>query len=183
MLAAYSDSNQSNWDLYLPLVLLAYRTSEQSTNQNSPFELLYGREARLPTDLDFNNSYLASPFIESIQYGWKEAKRQIEKKAKLNKERYDSKYMNPPVEYKIGDELRFKQPQTKVGLKKKLSNDHWGPPRKVIGVTPENLKLDNKKIVNVNNVKRKESEREFIREKPQTTKYGRQTKPRYKSLK
>jgi predicted aspartyl protease len=181
MLAAYSDSNQSNWDLYLPLVLLAYRTSEQSTTNNSPFELLYGREARLPTDLDFNNNYCVSPFIESIQYGWKEAKRQIEIQAKLNKERYDSKYVKPPVEYKVGDEIRVKQPQTKVGLKKKLRNDHWGPPRKIIGVSPENLKLDNKKIVNVNNVKLKEIDREFIRKDPQTTRYGRQTRPRYKN--
>ena len=115
MLAAYSDSNQANWDLYLPLVLLAYRTSEHSTTKNSPFELSYGREAKFPTDLDFNNNYLVSPLIESIQYGWKEAKRQIEKQAKINKERYDSKYMNPPVEYTIDDEIRVKQPQTKVG--------------------------------------------------------------------
>jgi hypothetical protein len=72
------------------LVLLAYRTSEQTTKNNSPFELLSGREARLPTRLDFNKNYCVSPFIESIQYGWKVAKRQIEIQAKLKKERYDS---------------------------------------------------------------------------------------------
>jgi hypothetical protein len=48
-------------------------------------------------------------------------------------------------------------------------------------VSPENLKLDNKKIVNVNNVKLKEIDREFIRKDPQTTRYGRQTRPRYKN--
>jgi hypothetical protein len=41
MLASYSDSNQSNWDLYLPLVLFAYRTSQQTTSGDSPFSLLY----------------------------------------------------------------------------------------------------------------------------------------------
>ena len=33
MLASYCNANQSNWDLYLPLVLFAYRTSEQSTTK------------------------------------------------------------------------------------------------------------------------------------------------------
>ena len=44
MLAAYSNAQQTNWDLYLPLVLLAYRTSEQSHSGFSPFELLYHLE-------------------------------------------------------------------------------------------------------------------------------------------
>ena len=33
MLAVYSDANQTNWDLYLPLFLLAYRTSQQTTTE------------------------------------------------------------------------------------------------------------------------------------------------------
>jgi hypothetical protein len=56
MLAVYSDANQTNWDLYLPLVLLDYRTSQQTTTEASPFELLYGREPRLPSDLDFTDN-------------------------------------------------------------------------------------------------------------------------------
>jgi transposase InsO family protein len=47
MLAAYSNSNQTNWDVYLPLVLFAYRTSQQTTTGESPFALLYGREPNL----------------------------------------------------------------------------------------------------------------------------------------
>ena len=77
ILAVYSDSNQTNWDLYLPLVLFAYRTSQQTTTGSSPFELLYGREPRLPSDLDNFNNYQSSSFIDDINYGWKEAKRQI----------------------------------------------------------------------------------------------------------
>jgi hypothetical protein len=45
------------------------------------------------------------------------------------------------------------------GGKKSINFGHWGPPKKIIGVSPENLKLDNKKIVNVNNVKLKEIDR------------------------
>ena len=93
MLAAYGDENQTNWDLYLPLVLFAYRTSEQSTTEVSPFELLYGREARLPCDFDNFNNYQTSSFIDDLHYGWKEAKRQIDKEADINKDRYDTIYV------------------------------------------------------------------------------------------
>ena len=50
MLAAFSYYNQTNWDLYQPLVLFAYRTSEQSRSKESSIGLLYGREPRLPSD-------------------------------------------------------------------------------------------------------------------------------------
>ena len=89
MLAAYCDSNQANWDLYLPLFLFAYRTSQQTTTESSPFELLYEREPRLPSNLDLNR-YESSTFMDDINYGWMEAKRKIVKKAEINKDRYDS---------------------------------------------------------------------------------------------
>jgi hypothetical protein len=73
----YSDSNQANWDLYLPMVLFACRTSQQSSIGNSPFYLLYGREARLPCDNDNYNHHQPSHFIENLNYSWIEAKRQI----------------------------------------------------------------------------------------------------------
>ena len=124
MLAAYSNSNQTNWDLYLPLVLFAYRTSEQSTSRESPFSLLYGREPRLPSDLDrFDKGYNPGKFVEDLNEQWKEAKRQIIQQAKKNKEIYDSKYQKDKPVYKVGDEIRIKQPATKVGLKRKLRND------------------------------------------------------------
>ena len=57
--ASYFNSNQTNWDLYLPLVLFAYRTSQQTTSKDSPFTLLYGRNpmyswALVPLDLEKN---------------------------------------------------------------------------------------------------------------------------------
>lgn len=40
--------NESDWDLYLPAVLFATRTTQQASSQYSPFMLMYGTEARLP---------------------------------------------------------------------------------------------------------------------------------------
>ena len=79
MLASYCNENQTNWDIYLPIVLFAYRTSIQKTTKESPFRLLYGRDPRLPADVDkwSPNAY----FLESIDQAWKEAKSNIEKAA------------------------------------------------------------------------------------------------------
>jgi len=51
MLSIYTRENQTDWDTFLPMVLFAYRTSEQETTKESPFRLPYGRDARLPNDL------------------------------------------------------------------------------------------------------------------------------------
>ena len=39
-----------DWDTHLPYLLFAYRTSVQSSTGDSPFFLLYGRGARIPTE-------------------------------------------------------------------------------------------------------------------------------------
>ena len=39
----------SNWDSHLPFTLFAYRTSIQESTKESPFFLLYGRDAKLPS--------------------------------------------------------------------------------------------------------------------------------------
>lgn len=41
----------SNWDLHLPLLMLAYRTSVQESNGYTPFQLVFGRDVRLPIDV------------------------------------------------------------------------------------------------------------------------------------
>ena len=117
MLASYSNANQTNWDLYLPLVLFAYRTSAQATTGESPFNLLYGREPRLPCNYDNFNHYNPSNFIENLHFGWLEAKRQIEKQGRTSQIHYDGKYQNKPPEYKEGELIRLKQPLTTAGLK------------------------------------------------------------------
>ncbi|OWY98685.1 hypothetical protein PHMEG_00030490 [Phytophthora megakarya] len=47
---------QEDWDLYLPHVLFAYRTSYHETLGDSPFFRLYGRHPILPLDLAFLNT-------------------------------------------------------------------------------------------------------------------------------
>lgn len=52
-----------DWDEHLPYVLYAYRTSIQESTKESPFYLLYGGDARLPTDEVINATVFMKPLI------------------------------------------------------------------------------------------------------------------------
>jgi hypothetical protein len=49
-LARTAHDHLNDWDRYIAPVLFAYRTSTHSTTRVTPFYLVYGREAKLPTD-------------------------------------------------------------------------------------------------------------------------------------
>lgn len=51
MLAKSAVADPRGWDVKLPYVLFAYRSSPQESTKQSPYHLLYGREAALPTSV------------------------------------------------------------------------------------------------------------------------------------
>ena len=52
MLVHSVDMSQKDWDIKLPYVLFAYRTSKHGSTKQTPFYLVFGRHARLPIELD-----------------------------------------------------------------------------------------------------------------------------------
>ena len=54
MLSTAVIDHKEDWDLQLPLQMLAYRTSVQKTTKATPFSLMFGREIRLPIDVMFD---------------------------------------------------------------------------------------------------------------------------------
>ena len=50
-LSAFVKEDQSDWDCYLQAVAFAYCTSLVDVVQNTPYYLVYGRDARLPSDV------------------------------------------------------------------------------------------------------------------------------------
>jgi hypothetical protein len=50
MLAKYCKDCPTEWDAWLPVLLGAYRSAKQAPTGYSPFEMLYGRSVRLPSD-------------------------------------------------------------------------------------------------------------------------------------
>ncbi|KAE8988354.1 hypothetical protein PR003_g23459 [Phytophthora rubi] len=55
MLKMHVSEAQTDWDLYLPRVLFAYRTAYHEALGDSPFFSLYGRDPVLPLDVAFLN--------------------------------------------------------------------------------------------------------------------------------
>lgn len=50
MLSKCVENHGRDWDECLPYVLFAYRVSVHEPTRESPFYLMYGRDARLPTE-------------------------------------------------------------------------------------------------------------------------------------
>ncbi len=114
MLSAYCDAKQTDWDVYLPVALFAHRTSWQRTVKESPFRLLYGRNPRLPSDID--QWCPTGQFTDDIDKAWKEARKGILRGAQKSSERAVNDHKKQ-VEFKAVDMVRLNNPVTKVGLK------------------------------------------------------------------
>ena len=54
MLRMLVNKSKDNWDDQIPMALLAYRSTKQSSTGVSPFEMLYGRIPKLPAHVDNN---------------------------------------------------------------------------------------------------------------------------------
>ena len=51
MLTMDAVDDETNWDLRIPCLMLAYRTGIHEATKHTPFSLMFGREVQLPTDV------------------------------------------------------------------------------------------------------------------------------------
>ena len=54
MLSMFVNDNQATWDVLLPYVMLAYRSSVQATTGFTPYKVMFGQEVVLPIDIMLN---------------------------------------------------------------------------------------------------------------------------------
>jgi hypothetical protein len=161
MLSHYTSEHQRDWDIFLPIVLFAYRASSQATTLKSPFELLYNRLPNLPSDLDLQRIKTDLRILRKITEVWNTAKRRIYQAGVQETNRLNQKYNS--ISYKVGDRVRLHSPATKIGLKTKLRNDIWHGPYDIINVYDNgnvDLLINNKiKRVHINRIKPAEVQR------------------------
>jgi len=96
-----------NWDQLLGPVLFAYRTTPHISSGESPFYLVYGRDARIPSSLSFDAPVVKYHTIET-EYGralFKElqttrevAQKTIGKAQQIQKHNYDKKATDSHLE-------------------------------------------------------------------------------------
>ena len=128
----------------------------------SPFEVLNGREPRIPSDLE-NICSERDTFTIDFKNRWEKAHDQIEKVNIQRKAKFDERFKEKIIN--IGDSVRLDAPATKLGIKTKIRGDLWSGPFKVIGKLDNgNLKLNIGKpyIVHPDRVKQAELQFESL---------------------
>ena len=134
MLSKYCDANQNNWDEFIDSALFAYRTSPLTNSTHyTPFYMLYGREARNPSEVklhpsDFESDSLedhVSRTIHGLNIAHEIALANLQKHQDHMK-RYQDRSQND-VPFRVGDQVYLYSPVVKIHCSKKLSKFWKGP--------------------------------------------------------
>lgn len=144
-LSMYVNDHQRDWDLYIPYVLLAYRTSRHASTALSPFSLLYGRDAYSPIDRVIptkgeEDSYSPDEWTQELHLRLQEAYNIAESANNLAKEaqqrNYDKHRRNDTFE--VNDAVLWFNPRIRPGKVQKLDKPYEGP-YKIIEKKNDNL--------------------------------------------
>ena len=151
---------EKEWDEYIDAVLLAYRTMKHETTGFTPFQLLYGRQAKLPIDLKIT-TYQKMP----INYDEALTKRTCEIIDKMNneqikareniekgQEQQKSRHKKESTKLKIGDKVLIHRTNLQTNFSAKLE-EKWIGPYYIHDVLQRNVyklrNLDGKLVKNV----------------------------------
>ena len=142
-LSNYVDSNQKNWDDFLPTTLAAFRFSPSETTGESPFYMMYGFPidcALLPT-VDVSTSVLEhrEKIVRNIERVHQIAKQNTYKPQHRMKQYYDRNTADST--FVQADSVWVYTPKTKKGLTKKLMHNWYGPYRVVERLGPAHYRL------------------------------------------
>ena len=171
MLAKYARQLGDNWDEHLQHVLFAYRTKPHESMGESPYYLLYGRDAYLPLDATLSkprNPYQIDlddyriELVAGLSEAWQLAQSEIKKAQKHQKKQHDKKAKDET--FNVGDRVMIFMPHETTGKRRKLALPYHGPYRVMdvhlngLTVKPVDRPGDNPIRVNVDRVTRCYSE-------------------------
>lgn len=129
-LATVISPDQGDWDELVDDCLMAYRVTINHTIQETPFFLLYGRDALLPSDLvlGVSNRQLTTDAEDVVEYkvrllerlrsSYEVLEQKQEEKMNYYKERYDASHKK--VSFDDGSEVLIYCPVPKKGFTQKL---------------------------------------------------------------
>jgi len=137
-LAKFVSENQRDWNRWIGMSLLAYRSARQETTRISPVELCLGRELKLPMDLiygspptrEVNSSVgdYVSKLKTKLNEIHNEVRNRINMKTSKTKMLYDRKARL--VDYEPSQKVWFHNPR-KIGRAPKLQSNWEGPYKRV----------------------------------------------------
>lgn len=138
MIRAYLCGEQTDWDLHLPCLAAAYRSTPNDSTGMTPNLLMHGREVRLPSELVFgsNTNHAQDRQVTSygeyvevlkrkMQHAHDIARKHMQIAAKRNKDLYDVKVaLN---KYNMGDVVWLLNETRHKGVCPKLEMVYEGP--------------------------------------------------------
>ena len=130
-LSRTATNHLNDWDKFIAPVLFAYRTSAHSTTKISPFFLVYGREAKLPTDSTEMEE--ESNLIEHIDHQvthLSDVRNDVQQQIKFEQQKqkdFHDKKLKKEIRFKIGDQVLYYRATLDKQWSEKLSPKWKGP--------------------------------------------------------
>ena len=158
ILSAYVSDHQDDWDQWVHLAVYAYNTSTHEATGFSPYELVFGRLARTPLELDLDlplkNPCSQSEYIRSVRdnlHSIKQVAQQNLKKSRLKQKQLGTAPSRAWTPHPIGSSVWLRRPKSwKFGSR-------WMGPYQVISRNGINYSIRSKTgkdmVVHHNNVK------------------------------
>ena len=159
ILASYVSKYKDDWDLWVDLAVYSYNTSVHESTGFSPYELVFGRVARTPIEVDLGipikNPSTQHEYSQSVRRNLQDivqiAGKSLEKSRLASQKQVDSKSKGNWVPLPVGRSVLLRRPKAwKFG-------GRWIGPYQIISQLGVNYKIRSKQgkdmIVHHNNVK------------------------------
>jgi transposase InsO family protein len=165
MLSHFVDKNQKDWDIYVPVLNMAYRATPQESTNVTPNMLMLGREVNLPIDIIygkppnteiFQDDEYVDQLRERLENAYEYARTHLKKSALRQKTYYNQKIHGSS--FVKGDFVWWNRPKRNIGLCPKLQKP-WDGPFLVLKKINDSIyqiqkdKNSEKKIVHFNRLK------------------------------
>ena len=136
-LAKYISANQKDWIRWIPMFLLAYRSSKHETTGVTPAELYFARDLRLPVDLlrgsplkiQGEESPPVGNFVRTLRENLEEIHFRVRERMNIKSSRMKSWYDRGArkVLFQEGQRVWFYNPRRVKGRTPKLQSNWEGP--------------------------------------------------------
>jgi len=151
MLSKYISVNQKDWDEWIPILLLAYRSSVHASTGKTPYQMMFGHNPRLPIDILYghgpegNKEYSSEVYVQNLQEYLRkcheQARQAMLSAAKRQKQDYDTR-LNL-ITFKEDDLVWAKVFTKTKGRSPKLSFKWMGPFRIVKAISTLVIQIKN----------------------------------------
>lgn len=133
-LAKFISKTQKDWDRWVPMFLLAYRSSKHESTGVTPAELYFARDLRLPIDLLRENppepqEKNPGNFVRKLKEKIEGIRYFVRKRLKIRSSKMKSWYDQKArrISFKEGQKVWFYNPRREIGKAPKLQSSWEGP--------------------------------------------------------